>query len=421
MKIAFLSDFHIGFSQKERENEAFENASAAMRLAVGKGVQAIVIAGDIFDKEVPESLHLIQAFSVFSIARNANKNLVFVKKVGPEKERELKLQGIPIFAIHGTHEFRSRDYANYLQLFEEAGFITYLHGEKAFFEQGGERIVVHGLGGVPEKKALDVLHAWDPRPEPNAFNILVMHQSFKEFLPFDDEMIATLTIDALPDGFDIIVNGHLHWQNEVKQDGKHLILTGSTVLTQMKRLEAKKPKGIYIMETKSKALEFLPLPDQRPFLYEKLEFENADKNLVAKRLREVLGRITSVQYNKRPLIKIKLSGSLAKGHSADSIDLKDILDEYSNKAIISIDSDFFAQSFSKKLSELVALQEKNKSVIDLGYELLEKKLSETNFNNAFDARKLFSILEADDIEGAKNYLLSIGEEKSKVRIQNEKN
>ncbi|MCX8190226.1 MAG: DNA repair exonuclease [Candidatus Diapherotrites archaeon] len=420
MKIAFLSDFHLGFSQKGRENEAFENAFAAMKLAVERGAQAIVIAGDIFDKEVPESLHLIQAFSVFSIAKNANKNLLIVKKISSEKERELKLNGIPIFAIHGTHEFRSRDYANYLQLFEEAGFIAYLHGERALFEQNGELIAIHGLGGVPEKKALDVLRAWNPKPEPKAFNILVLHQSFKEFLPFDDEMIATLTIDSLPEGFDIIVNGHLHWQNEVKQGNKHLILTGSTMLTQMKRLEAKKPKGIYIMDTKSKALDFLHLPNQRPFIYEKLEFENAEKNIVAKRLREVLGKITSEQYCKMPLVKIKLSGSLAKGHTPESIDIKDILDEYSKKAIISIDSDFFAQSFSKKLSELVALQEKNKSVLEFGYELLEKKLGETNFNNAFDARKLFSMLEADDIDGAKNYLLSLGEEKSKVNIQNEK-
>jgi len=414
MKIAFLSDFHLGFLQHGRENEAFENAFNAMKLALEKGAELLVIAGDIFDSETPDAEVLLQAFSIFSLARNASEKVTKIKKVGRKQTCEILLKGVPIIAIHGTHEFRTRDYANYLQLYEKAGFIAYLHAEKAIIETKGEKIAVHGLGGVPEKKALDALKMWDPKPEPNAFNVLVLHQSFKEFLPFEDEMIATLTIDALPDGFDIIVDGHLHWQNEIKEGKKHLILPGSTILTQMKRLESKKPKGIYIMDTRAKSLEFFSLPGQRQFIYEKLEFENAEIKDVLESLRNALLKIVSVSYDKKPLVKIKLLGSLAKGYGPENLNVQEIIKEFEDKAIISVDVEFFQQAFTKRLAELSTIQQEKRSIVELGYEILEKNLAETNFNNAFDVRRLFKLLEEDDIDKAKEYLATLEESQSKA-------
>ena len=49
-------------------------------------------------------------------------------------------------------------------------------------------------GGEPEKKALDALNSLSPKPEHGAKNIFVMHQSIKDFLPVDDEMVATISL-----------------------------------------------------------------------------------------------------------------------------------------------------------------------------------------------------------------------------------
>ena len=57
-------------------------------------------------------------------------------------------------------------------------------------------------------------------------------------MPFDeDESIASLSLADLPNGFDLIIDGHLHWTNEQKLEGKRFLLTGSTIFTQMKNLE----------------------------------------------------------------------------------------------------------------------------------------------------------------------------------------
>lgn len=405
MRIALMSDFHLGFAQAERENDAFENAKKAVELAIKENVDLILISGDIFHEEEPNASALLQAIEIFSLAKNAKSEKTKVVKVKNGEKREFLLAGIPIIAIHGTHEFRGRDYINYLQLFESAGFIVYLHAAKAIYEKQGEKIVIHGLGGVPEKKACDVLKLWNPKPESNAFNILMLHQSLKELLPFEDEMVASLSIADLPEGFDLIVNGHLHWQNVFKENNKFLVIPGSTVITQMKRLEAKKAKGLYIIDTKTLALNFLELPEQRKFFYYKLEFENASCEEVVKRVSELLSELLSKDFNKKPLVKIKLTGSLAKGYSQENLELETLLEKFKEKAIVSIDADFVHEQFEKKFAMLSDMQKEKKSLIELGFELLEKNLAETNFNNAFDIRRIFRLLENGDVERARELLM----------------
>jgi len=234
---------------------------------------------------------------------------------------------------------------------------------------------------------------------------------------FDDEMIASLSITSLPEGFDLIVDGHLHWQNEINEAGRHLILPGSTIITQMKRLESKKPKGFYIMETGTERLEFCALPRQRPFFYEKIEFENATGAEVIAAVKEKLEQLTSGKFEKKPMIKIKLLGSLAKGHSQENIDIKSVLREFEEKAIVSVDSSFFQESFSKRLATLSDLQQQKKSIIELGFNMLEKNLSETNFANAFDVRRVFKLLENGDVEKARELLLSEHSEQGETRAE----
>ncbi|NIQ17993.1 MAG: hypothetical protein GTN43_04250, partial [Candidatus Aenigmarchaeota archaeon] len=64
------------------------------------------------------------------------------------KISEIALMGIPIVAIHGTHERRTKGLLNPVEALEKAGFLIYLHCNGVIFKKGSERVAVHGMSGV---------------------------------------------------------------------------------------------------------------------------------------------------------------------------------------------------------------------------------------------------------------------------------
>ena len=401
MRIAIASDLHLGFGKgSERNIEAFEQAKQAFEIALKEKVDLLLLPGDLFDKDLPSQETWVQAFQLFSLMKNEKRENVLVKKKTEQGYEDFKFQHIPVIAIAGTHEFRSKDFKNALDVLQEAGCLTYLHKSTAELEVNGEKLVVHGLSGVPEKNALEALQDWNPEPVPGALNILVLHQSIKEFLPFDDEMVASISLDDLPNNFDLVVNGHLHLSSEKDIKGKRFVLPGSTVITQMKKLEAEKEKGLYLFDSKNNALKFVPLPDQRKFFYETIEFKEADNAKVQVMVEEKLNEFVSKSPEKKPLIKLKLKGSLAKGLAASNIDLASVLGMFSEKALVSVDKQFEEDSFKEKLAELRQAQQGKRSIASMGFELLQKNLEQTNFKNAFDVKRVFDLLSEGELDMA---------------------
>ncbi len=399
MKIAILSDFHLGFAARtEREQDAFLQAKQALELALKEKPDFLLVPGDIFneDSPMPEAMH--DFFEIFSQIKKVAPT-VEVEVVERNNAREkLSLQHLPVFAIHGTHEFRGKDHKNILSACKASGACVYLHAEKALVKKGKETVAVHGLGGVPEKIALAALQQWAPVPEKGAFNILVLHQSLKEFLPTDDEMNATISLDDLPQGFDLVVDGHLHWSNEKQLRNSLLLLPGSTVTTQMKQLESTKPKGFFLFDTETKKARFIEIQEQRKLYYEKIKFENATAEEVKKKAVEVLSAIAASEHALKPMVRLKLVGSLAKGYAVADCPLAAIEKEFSQKMILSLDHDFNVASLKKKIEELRALQKNKASIGSMGLEILEKNLAETNFGNAFDVRRVFALLAEGETE-----------------------
>jgi len=400
MKLAFLTDFHIGLTAEGREADAFKNAMQAMKQALAEEPDAIVFNGDMFHHAVPDQKTLLEAFQLLALPKQTPAHIE-IEKTGREGKTETtSATSVPFIAIHGTHEFRGKDFTNVFHILEKAGALTYLHAEKAVLSKHREKVVLQGLGGVPEKKALDALHLWNPKPEPEAYNIILLHQSFKEFLPFDDDMVATLTISDLPKGFDLIVNGHLHWQSEF-EEGVHMIIPGSTVITQMKRLEAQKPKGFYLLETKTNKLEFKKIDGQRSFKYMKASIHDANAEQIKEEIHnQVKEALASAVPNPKPLIKVKLVGSLAKGFASRDLNISEIEESFSDKAIVSVSANFQEASFKKKMQELGKLQAQKKSISELGLEIFEKNLEETDFADAFDARRIFELLKEGETDKA---------------------
>lgn len=415
MKIAVFSDFHLGFGARtERREEAFDNAKQAAESVKELKPDLVLHAGDFFDSTTPLSECLYEAIELCHLLKEGKSKVKILKENKP-----IPFEGIPVVAVSGTHEYRGKDYKNALQLLEKAGCLIYLHASTAVIEKEKEKIAVHGLSGVPEKKALDVLKLWNPSPLKQAKNILLFHQSIKEFLPSDDPMNATISLEDLPKGFDYFIDGHLHWFNETKLEEGILLIPGSTIITQMKKLESQKEKGILLLDTSSSKTEFIPLKKQRKLFYEKLSFENSSLEEVKEKSRT---RIESfLKENKQeliPLIRLKLVGTLSKGVNPSDLELNELIKEFEGKAIFSIEKDFSMISFKKKIKELRELQKSRQSITLLGINLLEKNLEATSFNKAFDVKQVFDLLAENETEKAMELL---SEKKQSKETEKEEN
>jgi DNA repair protein SbcD/Mre11 len=396
MKIGIFSDTHLGFGAGEQYQETFDRFKEALKILNEKKVDLILHAGDLFDSEVPEQEVWSESIKAFSENMFGETSLT---KSSNDSTEKVLVRGTPIIAIHGTHEHRGKDFTNALEVLENAGLLVHIHGEKIIFEKNGEKVAIHGLGGVPEKYAKKVLEKYSPTPVPNMQNFLLLHQSFKEFLPFDDEMVATLSLSDLPNNFDLIINGHLHWPSEQNVNGKRFLLTGSTVFTQMKRLEGENKKGVFIYETKNKDLSFEPFKEQRKLFYHKIKFESVHPDDVKIAVEKQIGKDLSENFFMKPLIRFKLVGTLAKGFSQSDIKI-----DLPENAIFSISKEFVNEEFKKKIDSFKDEQYKKKGIIELGIDILEKNTEEAGLKD-FDTRRIFSLLSEDETEKAEKVLL----------------
>ncbi|MFB6145937.1 MAG: exonuclease SbcCD subunit D [Candidatus Nanohaloarchaea archaeon] len=300
MKVSIISDTHFGYKWgEERGDDAFENAKEAFRKAVEIDSDVIVMPGDIFDKKIPKQEVLDRAAEVFSIAMKGDRT------VESDKDLNIHGNGIPIVAIHGTHERRPRTYTNPIELMSNTGQLYHLDNEKVVFSKNGEKFAVHGMSGVPERYAPKVLEKFDPKPVEDAFNMLVVHQSIEGFV-FTDDDHNYLSLEDFPEDFDLIVNGHIHWYNIDRFPGeKPLILPGSTVTTQMRKIEAEKDKGFLVLDTEGEELEFVPLETSRKVHYIEIDVDGETWSEIKD---EAVEKLEAVDDTGKPLVNLKITG-----------------------------------------------------------------------------------------------------------------
>lgn len=299
MKVSIISDTHFGYKWgEERGEDTFENAKEAFEKSLDSDL--IILPGDIFDKKIPKQEVLDNAAEVLSTAMKGERT------VEADKELGIHGNGIPVVAIHGTHERRPSDYTNPIELMARTGHLYHLHNDQVTFEKDGEKVVVHGMSGVPEKYAPRVLEKFSPEPVEDAFNILVIHQSIEGFVytPSEEDY---LTLEDFPEDFDLIVNGHIHWYNIDRfGDEKPLVLPGSTVTTQMRKIEAEKDKGFLKLDAKKEELEFAPLENPRDVHYIELEVNGEPWSQIKQEAKQKLQKVA--KSGEKPLVNLKITG-----------------------------------------------------------------------------------------------------------------
>ncbi|MEM3405988.1 MAG: DNA repair exonuclease, partial [Candidatus Pacearchaeota archaeon] len=209
MKIAIFSDCHCGFKfGEERGEDSFKSLEEAIELS--RDADLILLAGDVFDTRIPRLEIISRTAKILNKTKFYKSN---AKLIYSDKQINHHILGTPIIAIHGTHERRTKELINPIQMLEDTGQLIYLHNSTVIFDINGKKVAIHGMSGVPERYAKSVLMSWNPKPIENAINIFMFHQSIEPYI-YSPLEPPTLKPEDLPDGFDLYVLGHLHWHDE---------------------------------------------------------------------------------------------------------------------------------------------------------------------------------------------------------------
>ncbi|MEM7825999.1 MAG: DNA repair exonuclease [Candidatus Aenigmatarchaeota archaeon] len=399
MKISILSDFHFGFGyNSELENDSFENAEEAMQKALDSDL--ILIAGDIFDSRLPRTETWARAIKVLIkplLEENREIKLIHSSKELKEISKRT-LQHLPVIALHGTHERRGKDEINVVEALENAGLLVHLHCHTVVFEKDGVKVAIHGMSGVPERFAKDILYQWNPKPIEGCFNVLMLHQSIDPFV-YSPLEPPSLNLSNLPRGFDLIVDGHLHEAGQKKIDSTTVLFTGSTIVTHLEPKEAEVEKGFYKVDFDNEMkVNFVPLEKSRKFFYRKIELK--DFNSVEEIQKEI-DYILKENFIKKPIIKFKIFG---KEVNFLEQDLRSLERKNSARAVIIFDKELEVSKVAKKIEFLRNLREQKLSVEEIGLKILKKNLEDLNFSSVFDYEQAFNMLSENETDKLFNIL-----------------
>ncbi|OGI12617.1 hypothetical protein A3K64_03360 [Candidatus Micrarchaeota archaeon RBG_16_36_9] len=368
MLIGIFSDCHCGHKYGE---ERWKDSFLALNEAMDKCLDCdlIIIPGDLFDTRVPRPEIFAKVAKILSKAQTVPTETKFLEIINKEtiEMSPLALRGIPIVAIHGTHEKRSKHLINPIQSLEHAGLLTHLHCATAVFEIEGKKVAVHGMSGVPDRYAKEVFTQWNPQPIPEAINILMIHQSIEPYI-YSPLEPPSMKIDDLPKGFDLYLLGHMHWHETRVMNEGQLVLCGSTVATSIHKIESEQEKCIFKYD--GKVVSIIPLENQRKIFWKEFDFNpNIKENIET-----YISTISS--FKPKPIINIKVKGLVKRDQLAPSF--SKIEEKFSDKAIISINKDLDFETLQEQIEFLKSLRDRKLSPEEHGLKILQDNLNQVN-------------------------------------------
>ncbi len=368
MKISIFSDCHCGYAFGE---ERGEDSFIALNEAIERSLDSdlILIAGDLFDSRIPKQEILARTAKILSRAQGKKSQANFIEIRNKEKHEvsPLAFRGVPIVAIHGTHERRSKQMINPVQALEHAGLLIHLHCATTLFEVCGKKVAVHGMSGVPERFAKEVLQQWNPKPVENAVNIIMLHQSIEPYIYSPLEPIM-LKLEDLPEGFDLYVLGHIHWSEQKPFKSGKILLTGSTCITSAHKIESEQEKMIFSFDGKN--VENIPLMFQRKLYYESFDYETD----VARKIEARIKAISEINHAVKPIIISKITGTIPKTETAPNF--RNVSEKFSGKAIIKIIQNAKPEDMEEQSELLQMMREQKLSPEEHGLRLLKNNLEQ---------------------------------------------
>ena len=425
VKIAVIADTHLGTKWgTAREQDSFKQAREAIERALELGAELILVLGDIFDTRTPRQEVWAQAMRILSIPLARGRSEITLSRV-IDKNRDdfspVALRGTPVIALHGNHERRTRGFVNPVEALEAAGLLIHLHHNTLVFNTPRGTLAIHGMSNVPEQHAKNVLATWNPKPVEGAFNIMMFHQSVGQYV-YSSEEFPTIDLADLPPGFDLYLCGHIHYHAEAAVHGKPLLFPGGTERTQLLQVEAEVPKGFYMLDLDDGlSYEFIELMSVRDFYYEEMKFESVGilqlSEAVRAKVRELLKRPRR-NFEKLPLIRLRLMGTLSKEASRSEFDEQTIIQEFADQALVAISKgDLTSPGLEEKVQLLRKLRERRLPIDEMAMDLLEANLREVSYDQPFDVRVLYNLLVEDRAEEALQKVFDVVEEQVKTELE----
>lgn len=264
MRFLHTADWHIGrklngFSLLEEQKDVFEKL---MTVAKDEKVEAIVIAGDLYDRSVP-SVEAVSLFNDMMIEMNIRANF-------------------PVLAISGNHDsatrldtaspwLKAQNFHLHTKL-EQAMTPIVINNTQFYLLPYFEPFHARQYFGDDSLRDIQTCMALVLKEMKKTFDsdkkqVLVSHFFAAGSTKGDSETpLEVGGLDSIPldmlEGFDYVALGHLHYKDAIKENG-NVQYSGS--LLKYSLSEEHQEKGIRIVELQDESVEnqFIPLKPLR--------------------------------------------------------------------------------------------------------------------------------------------------------------
>lgn len=262
--------------------------AAAVGRALEVKVDFVLLAGDFFDNSMPA---------------------VDVLRFAVEQLMRLKLAGVRVYAIAGSHDY-SPTGKTMLSVLEAAGLLYNVHMKWAEDPSGARVFGVEGLRGGLDKEHFAKLADANSSPAAQArYNIFMFHSAVDEMCG-----MAGVKLAALPKGFDYYAAGHVHKPAQQMHGNGTIVFPGPLFPSEFSELEqlgcgsfciVDASKGAPVVET-----EVIRLADIRMV---SISCDGKSPQQIESEFLEELGRADV----SGAIVLLKASGTLAAGKPTD--------------------------------------------------------------------------------------------------------
>jgi DNA repair protein SbcD/Mre11 len=350
MKFAHFADLHLGCWRDPEMNRLLLNAfDKALDDCISRGVDFILMSGDIFDTSMPS----------FEVLERSTKKLSHVRNAD-----------IPVYIIAGSHDF-SPSGKTMLKVLENAGLVIDVgtHEEDdlgvvdlKFVKDPKTGTIISGLLGRAGSLEEGLYKKLDVNIPHDGFRIFMFHAGIEEFKPAYLSAVKAMPLDLLPEGFDYYAGGHIHVRSKKKYGSADLVFPGPLMPCNFKEFEVLKYGGYCITTVSPDSVKTETiLLDEFPVTLINIDAEDKSPSEIESELDKGLDDIVDSS-----LVFVKVGGAMSKGSSTD-IDFRSFMTRALERGAMIV----------KKNSSALMTQEYDESPIEHeSLEGLEKRVIE---------------------------------------------
>jgi DNA repair protein SbcD/Mre11 len=306
-KFAHLSDIHIGaFRQPELRGLVLDAFESALDLCLQERVEFVIMAGDIFDSNIPD---------LGSVRRAA------------KKIREVADSGIRFYAIYGSHDF-SPNYSSIVDVLDGAGLFAKAESMSSSegkvllsFVQDPSGPRLCGISGRKLSTDRDEYALLDRRKleEEPGFKIFVFHGAIDELKPSSLEKMEGMPASFLPAGFNYYAGGHVHGHSVTSLPGHpNIAFPGplfATDYSEILQLAHGDVRGFYVVDfddEKVRRIEFRPVE-----VCEVVELHYSAEGKTSGQAAKELAEVASKANVAGKVVLLTVDGRLIDGKTSD--------------------------------------------------------------------------------------------------------